>query len=270
MPYSEGDIDKAFRILPFEEGDTVFIHSNIGFFGKLKGAADVNALCSSFFKVIQSLIGSKGTIVVPAFTYSFPRKQKFNLNSQIVEMGIFSEWLRQKPDSLRSLDPSYSVVAWGEKAKFFTNQVPENSFGPDSFFDRFDKQEGVILNLNFDAGSTYLHYLERESNVSYRFDKTFEGLIASGDADIKSKSTIYVRYMHDLTHPQFEKFDVIARQKGKFFTSKLGRGEIGLIRARECREIFENSLIDSPYLLTRGSSLKVMPRFEKEQGYVLI
>ena len=270
MAYSEDDLKRAFHILPLKEGDTVFIHSNIGFFGKLDGAIDADSLCNSFFKVIQSQIGIKGTIVVPAFTYSFPRKQKFNLNSQINEMGIFSEWLRKKPDSLRSLDSSYSVVAWGKKANFFTNQVPENSFGPNSFFDRLDKEEGTILNLNFDAGSTYLHYLEREYNVEYRFDKTFEGLITSEGVDIKSKSTIYVRYMNDLTHPQFEKFDDIAREKGKYFVSNLGRGQIGLIRTKECRKIFEDSLVNSPYLLTKGSSLKEMPHFEKEEDYVSI
>ena len=34
----------------------------------------------------------------------------------------------------------------------------------------------VFCNLNFDAGSTFVHYVERSLKVPYRFDKSFSGI----------------------------------------------------------------------------------------------
>lgn len=268
MNFTEKDIQISLESLPVNKGDLLFIHSNIGFFGRLEGAKDVDSICSSFFKIIKDLIGPEGTIVVPAFTYSFPKGEIFSPERTANDMGIFSEWLRCQADSHRSLDTSYSVIANGKLSCFLTENATDNSFGKDSFFHRFEENDGIILNLNFDAGSTFLHYLEREMLVPYRFDKTFEGRI-QGEQEIK-KSTIFVRYMDDCTYPAFELFDRIARKRGKFLTSNLGRGQVGLIRSNHCRDILKEEFRTRPYLLTSGNSLKEIPRFKKENNYVPI
>ena len=89
--------------------------------------------------------------------------------------------------------------------------MPENSYGEDSFFDRFYKVGGKICNFNnFDAGSTFVHYVERKLGVPYRFDKTFLGQISNGEKLKKSKGTIFVRILEDGTQAKFEEFDKIA------------------------------------------------------------
>ena len=74
-------------------------------------------------------------------------------------------------DSIRSYDSSYSVLGIGKNALRMIENAPINSFGENSFFERFYQSEEKILNLNFDAGSTLIHYFERLLNVPYRFDK---------------------------------------------------------------------------------------------------
>lgn len=268
MPYTKKNIDEALEKLGVKSGEILFIHSNIGFFGKLEEAKDASSLCSIFYDRIFKRIGPGGTIVVPAFTYSFPRQEVYHSDIQVSEMGIFSEWVRTQTDSHRSMDPCYSVIASGKHAFDLTSDVSINSFGTNSFFDRFDKENGSILNLNFDAGSTYLHFLEREFDVPYRFDKTFEGYISEGNKKILSKSTIYVRYMDDITYPRFEYFDNLARGKGKFVTTNLGRGQVGYISAKDCKELIQEEFLTNPFLLTQGSGSKEFPNFKKEQTYV--
>ena len=270
MSYTKNDISVALEKLNIKAGDILFVHSNIGFFGKLEEANNASSLCSIFYDEIFKKIGSSGTIVVPAFTYSFPKTEVFHLDIKVSDMGMFSEWVRTQTDSHRSMDPCYSVVASGKHAIDLTSSAPINSFGINSFFDRFDKENGSILNLNFDAGSTYLHFLEREFDVPYRFDKTFEGYISEGGKKTLTTSTIYVRYMEDITYPRFEFFDCIARDKGKFKTANLGRGQIGHISAKHCRKLLKEELLTNPFILTQGHDLKEFPNFNEEQNYVPI
>ena len=76
--YELNDIDKALNALPLEKGSTLFIHSNLGFFGNLNGDYDAEDLSSIYYEKIMNRLGHNGTIIVPAFTYSFPKGESFN------------------------------------------------------------------------------------------------------------------------------------------------------------------------------------------------
>jgi aminoglycoside 3-N-acetyltransferase len=266
--YTTADLDASLASLPLEKGDVLFLHSNIGFFGRAEGVADSRSLCELFFDALMRRVGHTGTLVVPVFTYSFPRREVFDPVGSASEMGMFAEWVRMHPEAVRSCDPCYSVAAIGAKASQLTEDAPENSFSPESFFGRFYEENGIVLNLNFDAGSTFLHYLERELQVPYRFDKTFEGYIREHGSIRQSKSTIYVRYMSsDSTEAAFEPFHKAAVDAGIFQTQNLGRGRIGSVRAADCRQLLERILPERPWLLTRADMTGLAPLLVPESDY---
>lgn len=267
--YTEANLTSALNDLPIDKDDVLFLHSNIGFFGRAEGVIGAGALCQMFFDALMKRVGDNGTLVVPSFTYSFPRQKIFDLSQAAPEMGIFSEWVRQRPQARRSLDPSYSVTAVGQKAELLTQDAPENSFSHDSFFGRFLRENGMILNLNFDAGSTFLHYLERKFNVPYRFDKTFEGIISDRGKRFTTKNTIYVRYQSsDLTIPIFEPFHRLAVEQGYFKSIPLGRGSLGCIRAADCEKLLAKTLPSRPWLLTAADNSDVTPELLPEPDFV--
>jgi aminoglycoside 3-N-acetyltransferase len=269
--YSVKDLEAALEQLPLNWGDVIFVHANIGFFGRADGETEGNALCRLFFDALMHRLGDAGTIVVPTFTYSYPRSQVFNPRTTASEMGLFAEWIRLHPNAKRSCDPSYSVAAIGEKAEMLTTKIPENSFGRKSFFDRFLAVNGIILNFNLDAGSTFLHFLEREINVPYRFDKIFDGLIVSDINQTKqTKNTIYVRYLHEATLPNFENFHKLAIKENKIYTVNLGRGMINLIRARDCQAIINTNYSKDPWFLTRASSNIMLQNMFKDNFQKLL
>jgi aminoglycoside 3-N-acetyltransferase len=221
-----------------------------------------------FFDALMRRLGGNGTLVVPTFTYSFPRREVFDPAESASQMGAFAEWLRGHGDARRSRDPSYSVAAVGAQAHALTRDAPENSFAPEGFFGRFENMDGVVLNLNFDAGSTFLHYLERELQVPYRFDKTFEGHIREGGKTRLARNTIHVRYLSsDATAPVFEPFHVLAREAGQFVDASLGRGRMGCIRARDCRRLLVETLPSRPWLLTRAEALGIVPELIPEPTF---
>lgn len=255
MDYSNVDVYESLGRLGLERGDVVFVHSNVANFGIPKDGVDI---LSTFLYAIWGCVGSSGTIVVPTFTYSFPRGEDYVMSASPRQMGVFSERVRGMKDAIRSLDPCYSVAAIGERAYELVGGTRDNSFAEGSFFARFDRVGGKIVNMNVGAGSTFIHYVEREMQVPYRFDKTFTGKIVTELGVINDVShTIYVRELEPWTVADFEGFDSLARQHGLFKTVKLGRGEIGVITTEATRKLIKATLPSRPLFLTVGERLAV-------------
>jgi aminoglycoside 3-N-acetyltransferase len=255
--YSKADLKAALDRLPLERGDVVFCHSNLGFFGRAEGISNASDLCEMFFDAVMERLGPNGTLCVPTFTYSFPNGEVFDWADGPSKMGLFAEWVRKR--RCRSADPCYSVAVIGAKPEL-VELVAENSFDSRaSFFARLWIEEGKILNLNFDAGSTFVHWVERELDVPYRFDKAFRGVMRGLGEDVPVRSTIWVRYLDDALEARFEAFDQLARERGMFKTATLGRGEIGVISAHDTYNLIEETLPSRPWFLTKAEVLGVEP-----------
>jgi aminoglycoside 3-N-acetyltransferase len=265
--YRREDLVDALARLPLNDGDVVFCHSNLGFFGRPDCARGDSAVCNLFISAIAERLGPGGTMVVPTFTFSFPRHEVFDVQQSASAMGMFAEAVRRHPGAMRTADPCYSVAALGARAAELTANMPENSFGDESFFARFFKADGKVLNFNFDAGSTFLHYVERVLRVPYRFDKSFHGILRDKGVERKATSTIWVRYVSDDSlEAAFEAFDTVARSEGCFTTLRLGRGELGVITARDCFELVAHTIERRPWFLTRAEPLGITsPRIVAEE-----
>jgi len=258
--YSRKELTEALSAIGLKRGDIVFSHSNIGFFGRPQGAGNQNECSQLILDSIFDVIGPNGTLVVPTFTYSFQNNNVFDHNHSPSACGVFTEYVRRQPECVRSIDASVSVAAMGHFAQEMVMNVPENSYGPDSFFHRFHRADGVICNLNFDAGSTFVHYVERCLDVPYRFDKTFEGAIRRSGIETPDKSTLWVRHLDWTdstgkainTATRFEEFDSLARSAGVYQTHSVGRGFAGLIRSNDAYRLIEDTLKERPLFLTAG------------------
>jgi aminoglycoside 3-N-acetyltransferase len=250
--YATADIARAIGGLGIGGGDTVYCHSNIGFCGRAAGVSSAGALCEAFFDAITGIIGPRGTLIVPTYTYSFPRKEAFSPSDTASQMGIFAEWVRRLPESVRSCDPSYSAAAIGADADSFVTAAPSNSFAEDSHFARLMEAEGIVVNVNF-PGCTLIHQVERMLRVPYRFDKTFRGEIRTKHGTVSASNTIWVRYLSDdlLIHDPFP-FVTEATRTGLLATKPLGRGSVSAIRAKHVYRLIAETLPKRPWFLTKA------------------
>jgi len=143
------------------------------------------------------------------------------------------------------------VAAIGEKNKYFTSLTPQHSFGSDSFWAKFLKAKGKICNFNFDAGSTFVHFVEKSLKVPYRFDKTFRGTIHDGE---KTGLTEFVHYVFDHNSPDhapdFPSLDRKVRELDLLKVARLGKGEIKVLSSEDCYRVIENELPKDPLFLT--------------------
>jgi aminoglycoside 3-N-acetyltransferase len=261
--YRIADLARILAKLGVVSGDTVYCHSNIGLFGRAEGVSSAAQLCEAFFDAIMLAVGPRGTLIVPTYTYSFPRKELFDVEGTASKMGIFAEWVRRHPDAKRSADPSYSIAALGARAVFFTDEAPNNSFCREAGFGRFADRDGLVLNFNF-PGCALTHFIERELGVPYRFDKSFTGQRRAGGQTVEVENTIYVCYGGDelLSHDPAP-FVAEAKAQGFLGAARLGRGEVTAIRARNIRRIIAETLPARPWFLTKADGAGKIPVLDK-------
>lgn len=248
--YGCEDIVAALEACNVQAGDSLFTHSNIGFFGKPSDATTAEQTYELFKKAVFNVIDTGGTWISPAFSYNFFMKEAYDPKNSPSTMGLLSEMMRIDPEAVRSRDPNFSVVAVGKNADFFVHDTPAHSFGKDSFWDRFLQKNGKICNFNFDAGSTFLHYVEKMLAVPYRYDKAFNGLIVRDGK--RERKTVY-HFVHSLEIPgdvaDFRAFDKAAKTSGIAKTADLGKGQIVVLSARDAFNLVKDELRDNPHFL---------------------
>ena len=246
--YNKQDIVETLKKVGLKEGDDVFMHTNLGFFGRCDGVKSADDLCAVFIDAIRTIIGETGTIIVPAFTYSSCHNEEYDPATTKCAMGMFTDYVLKQPGTIRSLDPNFSIAANGGKAVYYTQNPPEKSFGDNCFFERFYENNGLICNLNFDAGTTYVHYVEHKLNVPYRYDKQFKGKVLVGD---KWEERISYHFVFDKPEnaPVFSRLHDISIETGVAKIEKLGKGVVLAERAQDLFNIIKKTMEKRPRFL---------------------
>lgn len=250
--YTRDDLVAALRRAGVRAGDVVFSHSQIGYFGRPAGGGDAAQVCALIHAAFLDVLGPDGTLCVPTFTYSFCQRQPFDPLQTPSTCGVFTEFVRGLPGATRSLDPIFSVAAVGARAAALTGSVGTECFGPESFWARFLAADGVICNLNLDAGSTFIHFVERQLGVGYRFDKLFPGVVLEKGRPRATSAIFFCQEQGNAdTVAAFEPFHALAVESGAARREVVGRGALTAIRAQATYDLIAQTLPIRPWLLTR-------------------
>ncbi len=188
----KNSIKNLLKDLKVRKGDNIIIHSNVaGIYQFSKKKQNLKKNLVLFFKNILNYIGKDGTVLVPAYNYDFTKGKNFDRKKSLSQVGELGNFLNREYPENRTFDPVFSHIVFGRlKDKIFSCDIKE-AFGKKSVFD-------LILNKNFKilcfccspASMTFIHFLEKKLNVSYRYDKNFKSSIT-----FKSKK-IFVKYKY--------------------------------------------------------------------------
>ena len=158
----------------FRKDDNIFVASNLSHFGKIK--LNKKTKLDILFDTIKNDIIPNGTIFVPTATMNLCNTSKtFDINkTPSFEMGAFSEYVRLKKRSVRSLHPYWSVTGIGKKSNLLKT-VSKHSYGLGSPWSKFLDLNVKQLNIGIHPSRavTLIHHIETCIGVPYRYNKEF-------------------------------------------------------------------------------------------------
>jgi aminoglycoside 3-N-acetyltransferase len=171
---SEEDIRILLDNLGVKNNDIVMIHSALYTLGHIENGAD------GFYRTLRKQIGKDGTIIVPTFTYSFRRNQIFDVRRTKVpnEIGVFSEFVRNRENVVRSPDPLFSMAAEGPKAEGLMKRESICSFGENSIYKKIFQENILIIGfgISYSTGFAAFMHLEKLAAVDYRYNLELKGV----------------------------------------------------------------------------------------------
>lgn len=256
--YTKNDFEKSLIKCGIKSGDVIYLHAAVGYLGRMEGTNSVEEIYESIFDSIMNILGEDGVLLLPTYSYSFCKKDEFDLDTTKTSLLGFHEYIRKsKKFGLRSNDPCYSVMAFGKYAKYYTANISNNSFDNNSVFSRVFEKNAKLVSITH-PGTTFIHYAERELKVPYRFDKEFEGILKVNNQKEVKTWKIIVRYLSDnsLQHTA-KNFDILAKSKGLQKYTKLGRGDITSITAKDAFNLIKETLKERPYFLTEAEEMGI-------------
>ena len=110
------DIETCFKKIGLKKNDSLFLSTNIGMLGYPKSKNKNKILTSSrwILKIIKKVIGKKGNIFVPTYSYSFTKRVRiFQPTKTRADIGYFPNFFLNQKNVVRSLDPMMSIAGLG-------------------------------------------------------------------------------------------------------------------------------------------------------------
>ena len=182
------DILNYFQKANIQKNDVVFLHGNSMALFQIK-AKDSISKTNIFWNALIEYLKKDGTIIVPTFTYTLGKNKIYNYKKTKSKVGQFSEDFRKHFSETRSLDPIFSVSAYGKKKDEISKLKYKNSFGRGSIFNFIYKKNAKIICLGCELEVvTFLHYIEQVLKVPYRGFKKFNSLCLNDDKIIRKES----------------------------------------------------------------------------------
>lgn len=227
------DIVRAFQQSGVRPGDLLMLHSDSMVLAQLPPMT-VEERCKVFFDALDEVLGPEGTLVLPAFTYSFTKNQNFNVADTPSTVGILTNYFRSLPGVVRSSDPNFSVAVKGPMAQELTSSVSNDCFGPDSVFALLDKHDAWLGAMGCSIERlTFVHYVEQKAKVDYRYFKKFSGFIESNDSKIFAEVNYFVRDLERRTLLDLSGLQGVLMREKLLSVKPIGRVALSLVKSSD-------------------------------------
>ena len=245
----EFDIRKSFADVDVNSDDIVMIHGDAGVAAQYLDIKNSEKLDHLICR-IKEYFSPNGTILVPAFTYSFTKGEDYHIDKTESSVGLFSERFRQGRDVIRTSHPIFSVSVWGKNGQFFLNKDDTDCFGSGTFFEELLNRNVKLVTLGCDLDTvTFVHYVEQKARVSYRYFKSFSGNVLSKNKKVSLDTRYFVRDLSLKTECNLRYFSANAERRRVLRCGSAGRFPIKTIQAVDFYELALELLKDNEHAL---------------------
>lgn len=228
-PYTYRDLLTAYEALGVQSAKTVLVTGN---FGRLMAfeRRGKEAVLAAHHDALREVLGPEGTIVV--FTASrrlCNTETPFDPAKTSSESGTFSEYIRTRPDALRSFHPFCSYAAIGPLAKYITQDITRHAYGPETPEARLIELDAlhVVVGLEPNLSLATNHHLEHLMGVPYRYVREYLHPVVRDGTVRREPFYLLVWYRGagvkaDKNRKLFSRFT----QKHRLLVERVGRGKI--------------------------------------------
>ena len=208
--------------LGLKKNDNIYL--SINFFSlalsliNKKNSINKNSINKNFITALRNIIGEKGNIFVPTYTFTFKSYKNnfiYDINKTRSKIGEFPNFFLKLKNIKRSKDPIVSITGIGPKVGKILGKYPSRSYGPGTFWERFNKLKNSKI-LNVALGPywfPFVHQAEFEAKVKYRKNTVFYGIIKNKK---KLKHTKWIYFARNLD----ENKDIDTEQIGRIINKK--------------------------------------------------
>jgi len=243
----------------FSKNSVIFIHVDLGNY--LNNSLSIRYKCEHLYKLLSDYF-KKHTLIMPTFTYSFCKTRVFDIQKSRSEVGLFSEYYREKCANLRSDHPILSVCGKGKLAKDIIENISKSGAGNGSVFERLYVFDAKILFLGADfiKTCTFNHYTEQFLKVNYRYSKYFKGKVIYKDKTLNDSWEFYVKNTEvlkfkDLSHNKYFEKDLIKNKILKKY--KIDKFEVSLCSSRELFDFVKKKLKKNIYYILGSKPIRL-------------
>jgi aminopeptidase-like protein/aminoglycoside N3'-acetyltransferase len=257
--YGWTDLVNGLRLTGLGLGDTVFFQLSHLTLGSVACVSSEQEMCEVLYSAIREVIGTEGTVLLPAFSLSFYKNEDFDVHET---PGVqwpwsaslaFLEYFRHLHGVVRSNDPIFSVAGIGPQAEQLLTRLPNTSYGKDCFYERLVRAGGKICGVGVGlAEAPFLHYVEEAAGVPFRYKKLFTGHIRQNEKLRKQGwiSSVPLQVANAL--PDGNRLEKLARSQGRCRVAQVGRGEVVSIDCDSFYELISGELALDPWFTARG------------------
>jgi aminopeptidase-like protein/aminoglycoside N3'-acetyltransferase len=257
--YGRTDLVNGLRLTGLCAGDVVFFQLSHLTLGSVACVSSEQEMCEFLYSAIREVIGTEGTVLLPAFSLSFYRNEDFDLHETPGVQGpwssslTFLEYFRRLPGVVRSADPIFSVAGSGPRAKQLLTRLPNTCYGKDCLHERLQKGGGKICCIGVSlAEAPFLHYVEEAVGVPFRYKKLFTGRMGQNGKLGKQGwvSSVPIQAVNGL--PDGTRLEKMTRAEGRCRVANVGTGEVVSIDCESFYELISREIAKDPWITARG------------------
>lgn len=185
--------------------------------------------------ILLDVLGDRRTLVMPTYTFGFPRDRKFDLVRSEPDTGAIARRFMSMPGVIRTRQPVNSYAARGPQAEELAGMPCTTAWGDDSamgWMERHDARQ-CILGVSWKYCG-YLHRAEEILRVPYRYFKRFSGTLYQDGREIGTcEETMYVRSLQAMTDYDSSPVPALMKERGYILIPEGGSGLIQSARTSD-------------------------------------
>lgn len=223
-------IEEQLKELGVKQGDILLVH------GSMKALGQNDLKIEVLIKSIETVLGEKGTLLIPALSYESVdgiKNDTFSIKDTPSDIGALSECFRKMNGVIRSVHPTHSVCARGRFAKELleNHYLDQTPCGPNSPFRLVNEMGGHILFLGCGLKpNTSMHGIEELVEPDYLYGETLQYKLFNANREKSYK--YYKTHGFENMEQCYERIEDLLEEGTELKKGKVLEAECYLINAK--------------------------------------